>query len=50
MCVDKYVCMQPVKKHTQHSILNLNISFLNTILICKEFSKRCPFNSILIMQ
>ena len=50
MCVDNYVFIQPGKKHTRYSILNINISFLTTILIKIKFSQRHPFNSKLILQ
>ena len=37
MCVDNYVFIQPDKKHTRHSIINLNNSLLTTILIKMKY-------------
>ena len=50
MYVDNYVLIQPGKRHTRHSILNLNISLLTTILIKMKYRRRRQFNSKLILQ
>ena len=50
MCVDNYVFIQPDKKHTRHSIINLNISLLTTILIKMKDRPRRQFNSNIILQ
>ena len=50
MCVDNYVFIQPDKKYTRHSIINLNISLLTTILIKMKDRRPRQFNSNIILQ
>ena len=50
MCVNNYVSIQPDKKHIRHSLINLNISVLTTILIKIKYRRRHQLNSKIIQQ